>query len=323
MLHQQIEIMRRHTPNEQRKKKKKQIRKDDKQRSILESTAAHISFFDKEWMRFYTIETITAKDTKGVMVWCPLSLLENLNYAAVAWTLLWATHSFCVSICFFLLSILIWTSSSSRAIFFRSVGQHLPQSIYGAHEGHTKKKREPKMPFVWTNWGWTSDINEVVLLTAWTMKGSQISPISDRRRHQTMTTSPWISPRNSQRRERNSSTTASNKRRKTHTFSQKTGLWECLCHWLSWWPFRSTPDVTADFLSLSLSLTLVLPNSRECAGGRCFSGRGGAFTMRTVREVWRTPLPLPRVSLSVSLWNLWRYFFSNLFGRQCARNQSR
>lgn len=112
------------------------------------------------------------------------------------------------------------------------------------------------MPFVWTNWGWTSDINEVVLLTAWTMKGSQISPISDRRRHQTMTTSPWISPRNSQRRERNSSTTASNKRRKTHTFSQKTGLWECLCHWLSWWHVSSTPDVTADFLSLSLSLWL-------------------------------------------------------------------
>lgn len=165
------------------------------------------------------------------------------------------------------------------------------------------------MPFLWTNWGWTSDINEVVLLTAWTMKGSQISPISDRRRHQTMTTSPWISPRNSQRRERNSSTTALNKRRKTHTFSQKTGLWECLCHWLSWWHVSSTPDVTADFLSLSLSLTLVLPNSRECAGGRCISGRGGAFTMSTVREVWRTPLLLPRVSLWVSLWNLWRYFF--------------
>lgn len=101
------------------------------------------------------------------------------------------------------------------------------------------------------------------------------------------------------------------KTKKTHTFSQKTGLWECLCHWLSWWHVSSTPDVTADFLSLSLSLflTLVLPNSRECAGGRCISGRGGAFTMSTVREVWRTPLPLPRVSLSVSLWNLWRYFF--------------
>lgn len=31
-----------------KKKKKKQIRKDNKQRSILESTAAHISFTDKE-----------------------------------------------------------------------------------------------------------------------------------------------------------------------------------------------------------------------------------------------------------------------------------
>lgn len=104
------------------------------------------------------------------------------------------------------------------------------------------------------------------------------------------------------------------KTKKTHTFSQKTGLWECLCHWLSWWHFSSTPDVTADFLSLSLSLTLVVPNSR----GLGLSGMRRRpllfWTRRSVhndhrREVWRTPLPLPRVSLSVSLWNPLEVFF--------------
>lgn len=32
-------------------------------------------------MRFYTTETITAKDKKGVMVWCPIDLLEHYNDA--------------------------------------------------------------------------------------------------------------------------------------------------------------------------------------------------------------------------------------------------